>query len=182
MPLLSPQRSHQSLAKPARLRSEDVKFDGGRKTPITSYINRLKFLADTYGDEAVLSVLPLGMIGEAQIWLDSLSEDTLMHMNNDLYEWFEQLRRRFSSNASQALREADQMRHTFEDESTLDVRKYLSKKQSLYREAGEEVEDLIVRRLHDGLDPTLAAIVSLRLYCNCIDNFQKKVYNAEPAA
>ena len=73
------------------------------------------------------------------------------------------------------------MRHTFEDESTLDVCKYLSKKQSLYCEAGKEVEDLIVYRLHNRLDLTLAAIVSLCLYYNRIDNFQKKVYNAELA-
>ena len=74
------------------------------------------------------------------------------------------------------------MRYTFKDESTLDVCKYLLKKQSLYCEASEEVEDLIVRRLHNGLNLTLAAIVSLRPYRNRIDDFQKKVYNAEPAA
>jgi len=74
------------------------------------------------------------------------------------------------------------MRYTFKDKLTLDVYKYLSKKQSLYRKASEEVEDLIVYRLHNRLDLTLAAIVSLCLYYNRIDNFQKKVYNAEPAA
>jgi hypothetical protein len=57
---------------------------------------------------------------------------------------------------TQALSEADAVRHSFADESKLTVREYITKKTQLYQEAGEEQEDLIVKRMHEGLDPTLA--------------------------
>lgn len=173
--------SQSSSGKLARLQPEDVKYDGLPTYPVTSYIRRLLYLSETYGEGAVLAVLLLGMKGDAQVWIDSLSADTLSLMNRSLAQWIIQLRRRFATNASEALRLADQIRHTFENEAELDVRKYITKKQAFYREAGEEQEDLIVRRLHDGLDPTLAAAITLQSV-NMLDDFTAKVYAAEPAA
>ena len=103
-------------------------------------------------------------------------------MNGSIDKWTEQLRSRFKANASSALKQADRMEHRFADESILDVRQYITKKAQLYNEAGEENEDLIVRRLHDGLDPTLAAAVPLRSNNNTFFSFARKVYSAESAA
>src|ERR1700731_3883790 len=64
----------------------------------------------------------------------------------------------------------------------MDVREYISRKYGLYREAGETNQDNIVRRIHDGLDPTLAAAVPLRGTNNTMKDFQAKVYAAEHQA
>lgn len=172
----------QDLAKVKRLRVDDLKFTGQPSYPVTSYVNRIEYLAQTYGDPPVLATLPLAMTDIAQTWFDSLSSSTRRAMNNSIDEWIDQLLRRFKSNASMALKQADNMRHTFADETTLDVREYITRKIQLYNEAGEDKEDLVVRRLHEGLDPTLAAQVPLKPYRNTIDDFCAKVYSAEPTA
>jgi hypothetical protein len=77
---------------------------------------------------------------------------------------------------------ADSMRHSFEDESALDIREYISVKQGLYVEAGETDEDLVVRRPQGGLDPTLAAVVILRPMHNAMSDFLNKIYAAEHQA
>lgn len=47
------------------------------------------------------------------------------------------------------------MQHAFESNETVtDARHYCTKKLFLYREPCEENEDLVVRRLHAGLDAT----------------------------
>jgi hypothetical protein len=74
------------------------------------------------------------------------------------------------------------MKHSFADESVLDVREYITKKQSLYVAAREKDEDLIVRRIHDGLDPTLASTISLRDSYNTMNDFCSKVYSVEHKA
>jgi hypothetical protein len=74
------------------------------------------------------------------------------------------------------------MRHSFQDESKLDVREYITKKIQLYYKAGENKEDLVVCRLHEGLDPTLAAAVPLASQYNTIADFSRRVYSAEPTA
>jgi hypothetical protein len=77
-------------------------------------------------------------------------------MNRSLDLWIDQSLPRFKGNSAQALSEADAIRHSFTDKSKLTVREYITKKTQLYQEAGDEHEDLIVKRLHEGLDPTLA--------------------------
>lgn len=74
------------------------------------------------------------------------------------------------------------MRHSFADESVLDVRDYISSKLALYNKAGEDNEDLVVRRIHDGLDPALAGQVKLRSRLNTMANFENQVYNVEHQA
>jgi hypothetical protein len=113
--------------------------------PVTSYINRIRYLARTYGEDAILASLPLAITDNARTWFDSLSPKTHNIMNDSLDEWVDQLLRRFKGNSSQALKEADSMRHSFQDESKLDVREYITKKIQLYYEAGENKEDLVVR-------------------------------------
>jgi hypothetical protein len=81
----------------------------------------------------------------------------------------------FRTNASTALQEANQMKQSFDRESDLPVRDYLRKKQALYIEAREVNEDLIVRRLHEGLDPTLRLVVKLDS-TNTIERFTASVY------
>ena len=54
----------------------------------------------------------------------------------------------------------------------MDVRGYISAKYGLYVEAGETNQDNIVRRIYDGLNPTLAAAVPLRsAKTNIINDF-----------
>jgi hypothetical protein len=77
---------------------------------------------------------------------------------------------------------ADSIQHRFDDETEIDIREYISRKYGLYREAGETNQDNIVRRIHDGLDPTLAAAVPLRGANNTMNDFQAKVYVAEHQA
>jgi hypothetical protein len=57
--------------------------------------------------------------------------------------------RRFLQTASAALVKADSMKHTFKNESSLNVRQYITEKQSLYLEAEESNVDNIVRRIPD---------------------------------
>ena len=47
------------------------------------------------------------------------------------------------------------MKHSFDKESELTVREYLRTKQALYIKSREVNKDLIIRRLYEGLDPTL---------------------------
>jgi hypothetical protein len=148
---------------------------------VTSYINRLQYLAQSFSDEAVLEELPVALKGDARDWFDSLFPETKFRMNESLDEWFRQLRSRFQKNASVALQEADALRHSFDDEATLTVRQYMTRKQSLYLEAGEQQEELIIRRIHDGLDPTLATAVIVRPRMT-LDAFHNAVYSAETAA
>jgi hypothetical protein len=120
----------------------------------------LAYLANIYGEDSVLAVVPLCMRDDAQEWFDSLDGYFKEIMGYSLDEWKTQLMRRFP-NASAALVRADNIKHTFKDETTMDVRKYITVKQGLYTEAGETNADNIVRRIHDGLDPMLAACVQL---------------------
>jgi hypothetical protein len=83
--------------------------------------------------------------------------------------------RRFHTDALAALAKADKLTHSFADESGLDVQAYMMAKYNLYREAGETNQDLMVRRLHKGLDLALAAIVSLKTNGNTLHDFTSRV-------
>jgi len=144
-----------------RLRVDDIgTFDGSPSgTTAVAYCRRLTFLG-TYGEQPVLATLPLCMREKALNWFSGLNEDVATLMAENLEEWKLQLIRQFNANASQALSKADAMKYSFADESALDVREYITEKQNLYVAAGKKDEDLIVRRIHDGLDPTLASTIS----------------------
>jgi hypothetical protein len=70
-----------------------------------------QYLAQTYGEETLLAILPLGMVEVAQTWFDSLSNHTRRLMNKSLNEWTEELLSRFQANASSAIMEADAMKY-----------------------------------------------------------------------
>ena len=167
-----------------RLRVDEVgTFDGTPDTPsAVAYGKRLTMLAGMYGERPVLATLPLCMKGRAATWFDGLEDEVATLMTESIEEWKIQLVRRFHTNPSQALVKADSMQHRFDDETEMDVREYISRKYGLYREAGETNQDNIVRRIHDGLDPTLAAAVPLRGANNTMNDFQAKVYAAEHQA
>jgi hypothetical protein len=74
------------------------------------------------------------------------------------------------------------MQPRFDDETEMDGREHISRKYGLYREADETNQDNIVRRIHGGLDPTLAAAIPLRGANNTMNDFQAKVYAAEHQA
>jgi len=170
-----------------KLKQRDLEYDG--TTPVTSYINRLSYMAQTYGEEAVLGLLPTAMQGNAKIWFDSIFPATRMQMNSSFDMWVNKLTNRFRVDPSKSLEKGDRMLHRFEltgnaeedKHIVVDVREYLNLKGQAYLEAGEESEDLIVRRLHAGLDPTLKIAVHLNKY-NSVDAFTSKVYAAEESA
>jgi hypothetical protein len=138
-------------------------------------------MVELYGEDSVLVNLPTAMEGNAQTWWDSLQPDVKRRMKQSIDEWIDRLQTLFRAESSSALQQADALKHNFDDEDSLNVRDYLSKKQALYIEAGEETEDLIVLRMHDGLDPTLRAQVSLHKI-NYLDAFVNKVYANEHSA
>jgi hypothetical protein len=67
------------------------------------------------------------------------------------------------------------MKHSFDKESELMVRDYLRTKQALYIKAREVNEDLIIRCLYKGLDPTLRLVVRLDS-TNTIERFIASVF------
>ncbi|KAL2060380.1 hypothetical protein VTL71DRAFT_9775 [Oculimacula yallundae] len=165
-----------------RLRAQDVRNFNRTNMPVTSYVAILNMLVTNYGEEAVLEVLPLCMKDEAAIWLGTLSPEVMSLMTQSIEEWKIQLMRQYHTNASEAIRKADALRHTFKTESELPLRKYLDDKYSLYVESGETNQDLIVRRIHQHMDPSLAASVSLKDSFNTVNEFRAKVANVESQA
>lgn len=158
-----------------RLESEDLKYDG--TTSVQSYINRLKYLEVIYEEEEVLRRLDTAMTGAARVWFDGLDSSIRNRMGCDLQEWYRRLQNRFKIDPLVALMHADQMRHSFDDMS-MDVRGYLEKKRELYRDAGENNQDFVVRRLYAGLDPRLAKLVTIKPYGNDMEAFTTEVCDA----
>ncbi|KAK0124354.1 hypothetical protein ONS95_009322 [Cadophora gregata] len=172
-------RSHRVNDYYRRLRATDVGLFDGSNMPVTSYIAILNMLVAQYGEEAVTEVLPLCMKEEAGIWLGTLAPEVISLMTNSIDEWKVQLLRQFHINASEAVRKADALKHSFKAEKELPLRKFLDQKYSLYIEAGETNQDLIVRRMHQALDPSLAAGVPLKDGFNTVNEFRAKVANIE---
>ncbi len=167
-----------------RLAPKDIGFfDGepGTQTAI-AFSKRLIYLAGRYGPESVLDPLPLCLKGRAETWFTGLEPDVANRVTSDLGAFCYRLQHRCKSNASSALSRADAMSHSFKDEFKLDVREYITQKHALYIEAGEYNQDLIVRRLHEGLDPTLRAVVTLYPEYNTMDDFCNRVYALESSA
>jgi hypothetical protein len=77
---------------------------------------------------------------------------------------------RFRKDPSIACAEVDNILHRFGGENS-DVREYIIRKIELYQEAEETSEDLIVRRIYAGLDPTLKTFVYLVRLGNTFDEF-----------
>lgn len=111
-------------------------------------------LASMYGERSVLAILPPCIKDKVVTWFYGLEDEVSAIIADSIDEWKIQLIRRFHTNPSQALVKADRMHRSFEDESELDVREYISRRHGLYMDAGETNQDNIVRRIHDSLDPT----------------------------
>jgi hypothetical protein len=120
-----------------------------RKDPVSSYIHRVEYFAQTYSDDEVLVELPVVMTEDACTWFDSMLPEIKIHMNDSLDKWICQLQNRFQYNLSAALIEANNLSHSFEDKSKYNVHNYLTTKQSLYLEAGETNKELIIHHIHD---------------------------------
>jgi hypothetical protein len=63
-----------AAAEPAghtgRLKASDVEYDG--RSAVTSYINRLDYMSQTYSEAAILAPLPTAMKDKARDWFDRL--------------------------------------------------------------------------------------------------------------
>jgi hypothetical protein len=99
-------------------------------------------------------------------------------------EFCYQVTRRFHTNASKAIEEADRLEHSFKDDPSItSVSTSISTKFGLYHEAGEQDEDMIVRRIHAKLDPNLPQLIRLRSgKNNTMAEFEDRVYDLEHLA
>ena len=100
-------------------------------------------------------------------------------MARDIHEWVIQLTRRFHANACEALcKRISLPTYSASKLPLTSVNILLINTVYIYIEARKTNEDIIVRRLHGDLDPTLAA-VTLHLVYNTMDDFTAKTYAAE---
>ena len=113
----------------SKVKASDLEYDG--KTSVINYVNRLEYMASTYGDSAILPLLPSAMKGAARTWFDSMFLSVRMDMNQSLVLWCEKLTARFRKDPSIACAEADNMLHRFNGENS-DVREYMTRKIELY--------------------------------------------------
>ncbi|KAH8692500.1 hypothetical protein GQ44DRAFT_168546 [Phaeosphaeriaceae sp. PMI808] len=81
-------------------------------------------------------------------------------MYGDIDEWIVALRHRFQKDPLLAEDEAAQCKHLFEHES-LDVRQYITRKQTLLYDSGLEDETNMIQKIWRDLDPPLQTAVAL---------------------
>ena len=137
-------------------------------------------MATAYGKSPVLAVLPLCVKGDALEWYTGLNCGTTNRMAESLAVWKDQLRRRFASDAMEALDEAHCLRFRWDREDQMDLRQYVSRKVLLLEEAGILDEDQQVRLIWRGLDANLMATVApLAGGGNTLDGFTEELYQHE---
>ncbi|EMD86579.1 hypothetical protein COCC4DRAFT_143741, partial [Bipolaris maydis ATCC 48331] len=135
-----------------------------------------------YGYQRVLEVLPLCMKGDAMDWYTLLSDSQLSRMTTDIDEWIIALRHPFQKDAMLAEDEANRCKHSFEHES-LDVRQYITRKETLLYDAGFEGPDelLLIQKIRGDLDPTLQNAVTIDPYMT-MEDFVSLCYQKEYSA
>ncbi|KAH8812984.1 hypothetical protein F5884DRAFT_786887 [Xylogone sp. PMI_703] len=174
----STEKADTEITESRAIEAENLKYDG--TTSVTSYISRLQFLSRRFGEENVLGKLDTAMEGVAQAWFDSLSLQDKLDMSESLNDWIARLKTRFTPDITSLLLEADEIKHSFGGMS--DVRSFIDKKESMYREVGESNEDVMVRRIFLSLDPSLSQSITLKSRDNTMEEFKKSVYAAEATA
>ena len=93
-----------------------------------------------YGEAEILTVLPLCMTDQAALWYEVLLPNQHDRMVQSVTEWIKELRYRFAKDPLQAKEEAARCKHSFDREDVLPLREYITKKQTLLYDAGEDTE------------------------------------------
>lgn len=180
-------RGQQQDARPGRrsFKAELLAFDS-TKTSVSAYISKIEWLSGTHGEETVLENIVPGLLSSPNSdgchWFESLSELTRQRLRTDLSGWKTLLIQRFRKDRGSMITEADQLSHSFADESSLPLQTYIDKKVSLYNEAGDVDEDQIARRIVLGLDPALAKLVDVRYNRLTVDDVKMQITSREYAA
>lgn len=163
-----------------RLRPGDVQeYDG--ISSVNLFINRIVSMVNRYGEDEVLSTLPLCLKGIAREWYDTLTPEILNDMDYSSDEWIIQLRNRFQKDIVEAEEEADRCVFRFAEESKLDLRSYITRKTVLLREAGYEDSERLIVKIWRGLDAKLMNAVQLNPH-DSMEVFTQKLYRQEFAA
>lgn len=156
--------SHGGKPKSRSIKVEILALDTS-KTPISAYISQIDWLVKTYGKEEVLRAIVPGILTKPESdgcrWFQSLTPDQKQLLGTSISEWKRSLRRRFQRDRGAIMQEADDLKHSFSDESQVDLKSYIDRKLTLYNEAGEMDEDAKARRLVMGVDPILANLITL---------------------
>ncbi|KAL6155438.1 hypothetical protein ACJQWK_05150 [Exserohilum turcicum] len=165
-----------------RLKPEEMGTFDGHNTSVHLYVRQIQHRVRLYGYQRVLEVLPLCMKGDAMDWYSSLSDSQIHRMTTSIDEWIIALRHRFQKDALLAEDEANKCKHSFERES-LDVRQYITRKQTLLYDAGIEGQDelLMIQKIWRDLDPTLQNAVTLDPYMT-MEEFVSLCYQKEYSA
>lgn len=165
-----------------RLKPEEMGIFDGQNMSVHLYVRQIQHRVRLYGYQRVLEVLPLCMKGAAMDWYTSLSDSQLSRMTTDIDEWIIALRHRFQKDAMLAEDEANRCKHSFEHES-LDVRQYITRKQTLLYDAGFEGQDelLLIQKIWRDLDPTLQNAVTIDPYMT-MEDFVSLCYQKEYSA
>ncbi|OJD15537.1 hypothetical protein ACJ73_08975 [Blastomyces percursus] len=78
-------------AKLPRLRPDDLMIFDPANTDVMFFIDRVEFMAESWGDTVILRLLPLCLQGEAREWHTALHPVLRRQMNSDLDLWFREL-------------------------------------------------------------------------------------------
>lgn len=163
-----------------RLKPEDIGLYDGLSS-VNLFVRRITSMVNRYGEEEVLSVLPLCLRDLTRIWYDTLTADILDRMDQDVDLWIIQLRARFQRNPIEAEEDADRCKFVFGREDKMDLRTYVTQKQNLLLEAGIEEPRQIMNRLWRDLDPILQMNVAPDPYMT-LEMFIQTLYFQEYAA
>ncbi|OJD20192.1 hypothetical protein ACJ73_08473 [Blastomyces percursus] len=114
-------------AKLPRLWPDDLMLFDPATTDVMFFIDRVEFMAESWGDAVILRLLPLCLQGEAREWHTALHPILRREMNADLDLWFRELQREYKLSASKAWERAMALKFTFEN-PTLSLSSYISQK------------------------------------------------------
>lgn len=165
-----------------RLKPEEMGTFDGHNMSVHLYVRQIQHRVRLYGYQRVLEVLPLCMKGDAMDWYSSLSDGQIHRMSASIDEWIIALRHRFQKDTLLAEDEANKCKHSFERES-LDVRQYITRKQTLLYDAGIEGQNelLMIQKIWRDLDPTLQNAVTIDPYMT-MEDFVSLCYQKEYSA
>lgn len=111
------------------------------------------------GEQAVLTVLPFCLQGQALEWHMQLLTDTQMDMVLSLPHLIALLVQEFKRDPLEARQEAKTVTFSFDKAHVLPLVDYLSKKVTLLRVAGTADDAMIKDEIWDRMDHTLAYLV-----------------------
>ena len=127
-----------------------------KKVDVSFFTHQLQIVALQEGEQAVLTVLPFCLQGQALEWHTQLPTDTQIDMALSLPCLIALLVQEFKRDLLEARWEAKTVTFSFNKAHVLPLADYLSKKVTLLRAAGTADNAMIKDEIWDGMDHTLA--------------------------